>query len=66
MFIMKPWIGYHSSKHFWHVFHGFVCPGLSRIHVRDQCRGVNAKMSKRYTDVFAVNVHRRLKMDFEC
>jgi hypothetical protein len=66
MFVMKPWIVYHNSNHFEKIFQPFKCPGVSRIHEHDQCRGANAKMSERYTDVFAVNVHRTLRMDFEC
>ena len=66
MFTMKPWMVYHNSNHFEQVFHKFVCPGLSRIHEHDQCRGINAKISESYTEVFAVNVHRTLRMDLEC
>jgi len=66
MFLMKPWVVMHNSKHFSKIFTPFCCPGSSRIHLHDQCRGINAKMSERYTDVFALNVHKTLRMDFEC
>jgi hypothetical protein len=65
MFLMKPWLVLHNSNHFGKIFSQFICPGPSRIHQHDQCRDINAKMSERYTDVFALNVHKTLRMDFE-
>ena len=42
-----------------------VCPGVSEDHIHDQCRGVNAKGSERYTDMFAHAAHRAFRSDFD-
>jgi hypothetical protein len=65
LFIKKPWKVFHNCPHFDGLFSKFTCPGVSRIHQHDQCRGINAKKSKRYTETFALNVHRSICLEFE-
>ena len=65
LFIKKPWTVFHNTEGFYSVFAKFLCPGVSRIHEHEPCRGVNAKKSERYTDVFAVNVHRVIQRELQ-
>ena len=65
LFIKKPWRVCCSHDCIDKIFSKFQCPGVSRIHEHDQCRGTNAKNSERYTDVFAVSAHRAFRSAFE-
>ena len=64
MFLKKPWCIYSNSGHIHQIFSKFVCPGVDKNHIHDQCRGVNAKGSERYTDTFAAQAHRAFRLDF--
>jgi hypothetical protein len=66
MFLKKPWSVLSNAESIGKVFSKFTCPGVSKNHVHDQCRGVNAKASERYTDLFASSVHRALRMELKC
>ena len=65
MFLKKPWSVYSNSDNVNRIFSKYVCPGVSKDHIPDQCRGVNAKGSERYTDMFAHAAHRAFRSDFE-
>lgn len=64
MFPKKPWCIYSNLDHVNRTFAKFACPGVSSDHVHDQCRGVNAKGSERYTDLFALSAHRAFRAEF--
>ena len=66
MYLKKPWCIYSNSGIINQFFSKFSCPGVSKEHVHDQCRGVNAKGSERYTDKFAINIHRAMRTEFKC
>jgi hypothetical protein len=66
MFLKKPWTIYSNSNHIDSIFSKFVCPGVSDVHIHDQCRGKNAKGSERYTDMFASSAHRAFRAEFGC
>ena len=62
-FIKKPWCVYSNSGCIHQVLSKFPCPGVSATHKHEQCRGKTAKKSERYTDSFAVAVHRALRSE---
>ena len=64
MFIKKPWRVYSNSCKVVKAFSKYSCPGVSSAHVHDQRRGVNAKNSERYTDMFAECFHGALRSEF--
>jgi hypothetical protein len=66
MFLKKPWCLFSNSDHIHKIFSKFICPGVSDVHIHDQCRGKNAKGSERYTDVFASSAHRAFRAEFGC
>jgi hypothetical protein len=64
MFIKKPWRVCSNSCKVVQAFSKYSCPGTSDTHVHDQCRGVNAKNSERYTDMFADCFHKSVRAEF--
>jgi hypothetical protein len=64
MFIKKPWRVYSNSDKVVKAFSKYACPGVSDAHIHDQCRGVNAKNSERYTDMFAECLHGALRAEY--
>ena len=66
MFIKKPWTVYSNCEPILVELSKHVCPGLSRTHEHDQCRGNNAKNSERYTDAMCACIHRCCRAHFNC
>ena len=64
MFIKKPWRVYSNSCKVVKPSSKYSFPGFSSTHDRDQRRGVNAKNSERYTDMFAECLHGALRAEF--
>jgi hypothetical protein len=65
LYLKKPWAIYSNSPDINNVLRKHTCPGVSADHEHDQCRGNNAKLSERYTALFARCIHRALRRHFE-
>ena len=64
MFIKKPWSVYTNCDALLRELPKHVCPGVSRKHEHDQCRGNNAKGSERYTDPMCACIHKCCREHF--
>ena len=64
MFLKKPWTVYSNCPLLNTMLTKRACPGVTKHHEHDQCRGKNAKGSERYTDDFARSVHCALRNSF--
>lgn len=64
MFLKKPWTVYSNSDEIHAILSKYTCPGVTKHHLHDQCRGKNAKDSERYSDTFACCVHSALSRSF--
>ena len=64
MFLKKPWTVYSNCPLQNTMLTKRACPGVTKHHEHDQCRGKNAKGSERYTDDFARSVHCALRNSF--
>ena len=62
--LMKPWKIMTNSEAIIHCFSRFTCPGVSKEHIHAPCRGVDAKASEGYTDLFAKTLHTAVQMHF--
>ena len=64
MFLKKPWTVCSNCPLLNTMLTKRACPGVTKHHEHDQCRGKNAKGSERYTDDFARSVHCALRNSF--
>jgi hypothetical protein len=65
MYLKKPWTVYTNCLPLRNKLSKYTCPGVTKGHLHDQCRGKNAKDSERYSDDFARCVHKAFAEHFE-